>query len=252
MDLNLKGKVALITGAGSQTGMGKAIALTLAKEGCEVVITDIDQEGLNKTAAEIKAAGSKVLAIKTNITKKTEVEDMIAKALKQLKVIDILINAAGAGTPDKPFMAKSEEEWDMDINLNLKGAMYCIKATLPQMLARKSGKIVNISSVASKLCSPTASTYAAAKTGLIGFTRALAGEVAKAGVNVNAVSPGLTLTNFFKGGDPEKLKFFISMIPTGKANTAQDVANMVVFLASDVSANITGQNFSVDGGLTMN
>jgi NAD(P)-dependent dehydrogenase (short-subunit alcohol dehydrogenase family) len=252
MDLNLKGKVALVTGAGSQIGMGKAIAMTLAREGCSIIVTDIDQEGIEKTAAEIKAVGSKVIAIKGNITKKAEVEEMVSKALKQFKAIDILINAAGAGTPDKPFLEKSEEEWDLDINLNLKGMMYCIKAVLPQMLARKSGKIVNISSVASKLSSPTASTYAAAKTGVIGFTRSLANEVARLGVNVNAVSPGLTLTNFFKDADPEKLKFFLTMIPTGKANTAQDIANMVVFLASDVSANITGQNFSVDGGLTMN
>lgn len=252
MDLNLKGKVALVTGAGSQTGMGKAIALSLAKEGCDILITDIDQGGLEKTAKEIKAFGSQVIAIKADVTNKIDIEEMISAGLKQFNKIDILINAAGAGTPDKPFLEKTEEEWDSDINLNLKGVMYCTRAVLPQMLARKSGKIVNISSCASKLSSPSASTYAAAKTGIIGFTRSLAGEVARAGINVNAVSPGLTMTNFIKNIDTEKLKFFQSMIPTGKVNTVQDVANMVVFLASDVSANIVGQNFSVDGGLTMN
>ena len=252
MELNLKGKVALVTGAGSQIGMGKAIAITLAKEGCDVIVTDIDQEGLEKTASEVKSIGSQVIAIKANVTKKVDVEEMVDTVLKQFGKIDILINAAGAGTPDKPFLEKTEAEWDADINLNLRGVLYCTKAILPQMLARKSGKIVNISSCASKLSSPTASTYAAAKTGVIGFTRALAGEVARDGVNVNAVSPGLTLTNFLKNIDPDKLKFFLSMIPTGKANTAQDIANMVVFLASDVSANIVGQNFSVDGGMTMN
>jgi NAD(P)-dependent dehydrogenase (short-subunit alcohol dehydrogenase family) len=252
MELNLKGKIALITGAGSQTGMGKAIALTLAKEGCEVIITDVDNKGLDKTLAEVKAVGNRAMAIMADVTKKQDVERMVVGALKKFKKIDILINAAGAGTPDKPFLEKTEAEWDADINLNLKGVMYCTKAVLPQMLERKYGKIVNISSCASKLSSPTASTYAAAKTGVIGFTRALAGEVSRDGVNVNTVSPGLTRTNFLKNIDPEKLKFFISMIPTGKANTAQDIANMVVFLASDVSANIVGQNFSVDGGLTMN
>jgi 3-oxoacyl-[acyl-carrier protein] reductase len=252
MDLNLKGKVALVTGAGSQTGMGKAIALTLATEGCDLIITDIDKEGLEKTAAEVKAIGSQVIAVKANITQKADVEQIIAAGLEQFKKIDILVNAAGAGTPDKPFLEKTEEDWDADINLNLRGVMYCTRAVLPQMLASKSGKIINISSCASKLSSPTASTYAAAKTGVIGFTRALAGEVARAGININAVSPGLTMTNFVKNIDPEKLKFFQSMIPTGKVNTAQDVANMVVFLSSDVSANIVGQNFSVDGGLTMN
>jgi NAD(P)-dependent dehydrogenase (short-subunit alcohol dehydrogenase family) len=251
MELNLKNKVALVTGAGSQTGMGKAIAVTLAREGCEVIVTDIDNEGLDKTLAEVKAIGNRVIAVKANVTKKTDVERMVMGALKRFKKIDILINAAGAGTPDKPFLEKTEEEWDADINLNLKGVMYCTKAVLPQMLERKYGKIVNISSCASKLSSPTASTYAAAKTGVIGFTRALAGEVAREGVNVNAVSPGLTRTNFVKNIDPGKLNFFLSMIPTGKANTAQDIANIVVFLASDVSANIVGQNFSVDGGLTM-
>ncbi len=252
MDLNLKGKIALVTGAGSQTGMGKAIAVSLANEGCDILIADIDQEGLEKTAKEIKAFGSQVIAIKADVTNKTDVEEMVSAGLKQFNKIDILINAAGAGTPDKPFLEKTDEELDWDINLNLKGVMYCTRAVLPQMLARKSGKIVNISSCASKLSSPTASTYAAAKTGMIGFTRALAGEVARSGINVNAVSPGLTMTNFIKNIDTEKLKFFQSMIPTGKVNTAQDVANMVLFLASDVSANIVGQNFSVDGGLTMN
>jgi NAD(P)-dependent dehydrogenase (short-subunit alcohol dehydrogenase family) len=252
MDLYLKGKVALVTGAGSQTGMGKAIAMTLAKEGCDVIITDIDREGLDKTAVELKSTGRQIIAIKADVTIKADIEEMVAAGIKQFKTIDILINAAGAGTPDKPFLEKTEEDWDTDINLNLRGVMYCTKAVLPQMLARKSGKIVNVSSCASKLSSPTASTYAAAKTGVIGFTRALAGEVARSGVNVNAVSPGLTMTNFVKNIDPEKMKFFQTMIPTGRVNTAQDVANMVVFLASDVSANIVGQNFSVDGGLTMN
>ena len=231
--------------------MGKAIALTLAREGCELIITDIDQEGLEKTAAEVKATGRKVIAIRADITKKQEIEEMVVAALKEFQKIDILVNAAGAGTLDKPFLEKTEDDWDADIDLNLKGVLYCTKAVLPQMLQRKWGKIVNISSCASKLSSPTVSTYAAAKTGLIGFTRALAGEVASAGINVNAVSPGVTMTNFLSRIDPEKLEGFISNIPTGKANTSQDIANMVAFLVSDVSTNIVGQNFSVDGGMTM-
>ena len=251
MDLNLTGKVALVTGAGSQRGMGKAIAMTLAEEGCDVIVTDIDREGLEKTAAEVEATGRKVIAIKADLTSKREIEEMVATALDKFQKIDILINAAGAGTMDKPFLEKTEEDWDADLNLNLKGVLYCTKAVLPQMIQRKWGKIVNISSCASKLSSPTVSTYAAAKTGVIGFTRALAGEVARAGVNVNAVSPGVTLTNFISDIDTEKLESFLAMIPTGKANTAQDIANMVVFLVSDVSANIVGQNFSVDGGMTM-
>ena len=251
MDLKLTSKIALVTGAGSQTGMGKAIVLTLAREGCDVIVTDIDQEGLEKTAAAVKATGRKVMAIKADVTKKQEIKEMVAAALKEFQKIDILVNAAGAGTLDKPFLEKTEEDWDGDIDLNLKGVLYCTKAILPQMLQRKWGKIVNISSCASKLSSPTVSTYAAAKTGVIGFTRALAGEVAGAGINVNAVSPGVTMTNFLSRVDPEKLKSYISTIPTGKANTAQDIANMVVFLSSDVSANIVGQNISVDGGMTM-
>ena len=251
MDLNLKGKVALVTGAGSQIGMGKAIAITLSREGCDLIVTDIDRKGLDKTAAEIQAAGGRVVAIQADVTIKADVENLVAQGLQRFGRVDILINAAGAGTPDKPFLEKTEAEWDADINLNLRGVLYCTRAVLPQMLSRKNGKIVNVSSCASKLSSPTASTYAAAKTGVIGFTRALAGEVAGAGVNVNAVSPGLTMTNFLKDIDPGKIKFFVTMIPTGRANTPQDVANLVVFLASDVSANIVGQNFSVDGGMTM-
>ena len=125
MELNLKGKVALVTGAGSQIGMGKAIAITLAKEGCDVIVTDIDQEGLEKTASEVKSIGSQVIAIKANVTKKVDVEEMVDTVLKQFGKIDILINAAGAGTPDKPFLEKTEAEWDADINLNLRGVLYC-------------------------------------------------------------------------------------------------------------------------------
>lgn len=251
MDLGLKDKVALITGAGSQIGMGKAIALTLAKEGCDVIVTDINLEGAQKTAAEIKSLGRKVMAIKADVTKTAEVNDMVKTALAEFGKIDILVNAAGAGTVPKPFVEKTEAEWDQDLNLNLRGVLICSRAVLPQMISRKSGKIINVSSIAARLTTPYASIYAAAKSGVVGFTRSLATEVITSGINVNCIAPGLTTTNFLSNMPPELLQRFINEMPSKRANTPQDIANMAVFLASDVSRNIVGQTIAVDGGTSM-
>jgi 3-oxoacyl-[acyl-carrier protein] reductase len=254
MDLFLNGKVALVTGAGSQKGLGKGIALLLAKEGCDVIVTDIDLEGAQQTAAEIKGLGNRVMAVKANVSNSAEVKKMVASALAQFGRIDILVNNAGAITPPKPFWEKSEEEWDSDIDINLKGAVNCTKFVIPQMVSRKSGKIVSISSVGAKIGAPGGSGYAAAKAGIMGFTKSLALEVSHIGINVNCVAPGLIMTNLGKNkNNPREfpLDDMIARMPTKKANTVEDIANMVAFLVSDVSKSIVGQTFSVDGGLSM-
>lgn len=249
MDLGLKGKVALVTGAGSQKGFGKAIALTLAREGCDVIVCDVDHEGVKKTAAEIQKLGRKSLAMKMDITDSAEVKTVVEEALRQFKVIDILVNNAGAISSIRQFVDKPEQEWSRDIELNLKGAMNCAYAILPQMIARKSGKIINISSIGATIGIPNTVVYASAKAGITGFTRNLGVEVAPFGINVNSVAPGMALTNFGGGAPPpDLLEKSRATIPTRRINEPQDVANAVAFLASEAARNIVGQNLGVDGG----
>jgi 3-oxoacyl-[acyl-carrier protein] reductase len=249
MDLGLQNKVALVTGAGSQIGFGKAAALTLAREGCDIVVIDKDRAGVEQTAAEIKDLKRKVIASGVDVTNRTEVNAIVEKAIREFGKIDILVNIAGATTPPKMFVDKTEEEWDRDLDLNLKGTLYCIKAVLPQMLTRKSGKIITIASINIIKGFPTTSIYAAAKSGISGFTRVLANEVAALGINVNCIAPGLGLTNFMAGGGPPGgLDAVIQAIPKKRTTTPQDIANTVAFLVSDVSSDIIGQTISVDGG----
>jgi NAD(P)-dependent dehydrogenase (short-subunit alcohol dehydrogenase family) len=252
MDLGLKDKVAFVTGAGSQIGFGKATVLTLAREGCDTVIADIDLEGARQTAAEVTTSGRKALAFKVDVTRRADVEAAVGSTLKEFGRIDILVNIAGATTPPKFFIDKTENEWDKDLNLNLKGVLYCTRAILPQMLSRKSGKIVNVASVNVKKGFPTTSIYAAAKAGVVGFTRVLANETAASGINVNCIAPGLGLTNFGAGGAPPGgLDAIIQGIPNRRTTTPQDIANIVAFLVSDVSSDIVGQTIYVDGGTSI-
>ena len=251
MDLGLKGKTAIITGAGSQKGFGKAAALTLAREGCNVVVADIDLEGAEQTAAEIRTSGRTAIAIGVDVTLSTQVDRMVKTTLGKFGQIDILACIAGATTVPKFFVDKTEEEWDKDFNLNLRGVLYCIRAVLPHMLSRKSGKIITTASVNVIKGFPTTSTYAAAKSGLAGFTRVLANEVAGEGINVNCIAPGLGLTNFVTGEPPGGIQGIIAGIPNKRTTTPQDIANAVAFLASDVSSDIVGQMISVDGGTSI-
>jgi NAD(P)-dependent dehydrogenase (short-subunit alcohol dehydrogenase family) len=256
MDLGLKGKIALVTGAGSQTGFGKGIALTLAKEGCSVIIIDKDLVGAQKTAAEIEALGREALALISDVTKSAEVNSAVKKALARFGKIDILVNNAGASTPPKAFVDKTEEEWEPDINLNLKAVLICTKAVLPQMIEHKYGKIINISSGVGTMGLANSSIYSAAKAGVMAFTKALAKEVISKGIHVNSVSPGLGDTGFLRSSNviktaetpPEFTKHVNMDIPVGRMTTPQDIGNMVAFLVSDVSYDIVGQVFDVDGG----
>ena len=254
MDLGLKDKVALVTGAGSPIGFGRAIALTLAREGCDIIANDINLEEAEQAAAEVEALGRKAVAVKADVSNSAEVNDMVKAALEQFDKIDILVNNAGASIPGKTFIEKPETEWDVDINVNLKGVLICTKAVLPQMLERKYGKIINISSGIGITGGATVVIYGAAKAGVIAFTKGLAAEVAALGINVNSVAPGGAKTGFARNAPPEFLEFvesFVAKIPLGRLTEPQDIANMVAFLASDVASDIVGQTFSVDGGVTM-
>jgi len=259
MDFGLTDKVALVTGTGSQAGMGKEIALTLAREGCHVVCTDINLEGAEKTAADVRALGRQAVAIRADICRSAEVTKMAAEAVGKLGKIDILVNVAGGATFGGPLAEMTEENVDKELTLNLKGALNCARAVLPGMLGRKSGKIVSISSFGARTGVAGAVVYCSAKEGIIGLTKALAKEVGPAGINVNAIAPGLVLTEFYGPGLEKLPPQMRQRAPAGgpgpmpgpKLTSTRDVANTVAFLVSDVSANINGQTISVDGGQFM-
>jgi 3-oxoacyl-[acyl-carrier protein] reductase len=256
MELGLKGKAVIITGAGSQVGIGKAITLNLAKEGCVMIISDIDLAGAEKTAAEAKKLGAKCIALKVDVTNRADVANMVKTAIKEFGKIDILVNNAGGTSFSGPLAVAKEEDLDKEINLNLYGVINCTKAVLPGMLERKSGKIVTISSLAGRSGVPGGSAYSAAKEGVIGMTKAVAKEVGPSNININAIAPGLVLTNFYGGPGlpklpPQMQEGAKTTTPMRRPTTVEDIANMAAFLVSDVSCNITGQTISVDGGLFM-
>lgn len=251
MDLNLRGEVALVTGAGSPVGFGRAIALKLAREGCDIIVNDVDLDGAEITATGVRALGRKALAIKADVANSTQVTDMVRVAIEQYGKIDILVNNAGVISSSKPFVEKPETEWKREIDIDLYGVLICTKAVLNHMISRKKGKIVNISSGIGKSGMANCTVYCAAKGGVIAFTKALAYEVARLGISVNSVAPGIAATAFQATLSPEIMERTKAAIPLGRITEPDDVANMVAFLASDVATDIVGQTFSVDGGRFM-
>lgn len=238
MDLQLKDKVALVTGAGSQIGYGRAIALTLAEEGCDIVAADIDLDGAKQTAAQVESLGRKALAVKVDVTRQVEVDDMVKEAIDKFGRIDILVNNAGASSQLRPFMEMTEEDWDFDIHTNLYGQMRVARAVLPHMIARKYGRIINTSGGQGI---PSISIYGAAKAGVVMFTKALAREVASEGVIVNAVGPGLGKTGLVYRAPKEMLEGEKQASMLKRLCEPSDVAPVVAFLASDRCSYMVGQ-----------
>lgn len=251
MDLGLNGKVALVTGAGSQIGFGKGIVMTLARNGCDIIACDIDLEGTEKTVADVRALGRKAMAIRADVTISREINSMVETAVTEFGRIDILVNNAGSGTPPRSFMQTTESDWNRDIDINLKGVIICTRAVLDQMISRGYGKIINITSHCARTGGAAVAVYSAAKAGVLAFTKGLAAEMAPLGININSVAPGLGFTQFVAEAPKEMLDSFLQKVPTGKPTTPDDMGNAVAFLASDLSTNIVGQSISVDGGLTM-
>ena len=238
MDLQLKDKVALVTGAGSQIGYGKAICLTLAEEGCDIIAADIDLSGAKQTAAQVEILGRKALAVKADVTKQAEVDAMVEKAIKKFGKIDILVNNAGASSQLRPFLEMTEEDWEFDIGVNLLGQMRVARAVLPHMIARKYGRIINTSGGQGV---PNISIYGAAKGGVVQFTKALAREVASKGVIVNAIGPGLGKTGLVYRAPKEFLEGERQMSLLKRLCEPRDVAPVVAFLASDKCSYMVGQ-----------
>ena len=254
MDYGLKGKVALVTGTASQAGMGKAISVTLANEGCDIISCDLDLAGAQKTADEVKALGRKAAAFKVDVTNDDAVKATVKTALAQFDKIDILVNTAGASAGGgKPFLEQNSDMWQKDISLNLYGTMNMSKAVVPGMVERKYGKIVNFASIAAK--QPLLGSYSAAKAAVISVTAGLANTYGPSNINCNCIAPGVVGTNFFNAIPEERRKQMwegmANRVPMRRIQTVEDIANAVAFLVSDVSKNITGQCIQVDSGLVM-
>ena len=255
----LENKVALITGSGR--GIGRAIAKLFAKEGAQVFLTARTAGQLASVAAEIEAEGEQAGFVAADLTREKECEHVVASAKAKFGRVDILVNNAGHYGPVVPVEEYSLEEFDKVIAVHLRAAFVLSKLVLPEMYARKSGVILNISSLSAKAAYAWGSAYAAAKAGLLGLTRVMAAEAARQGVRVNAICPGpVTETDMSKelgkslakrmGVSPdEQLKGFLSSIPQGRGQTAIEIAQAALFLCSEMSSAMVGQSINVDGGV---
>ncbi len=247
-------KTVIVTGGGG--GIGGATCQRMAQEGAKVAVFDMNLEAAQKVADAITAAGGQATAFKCNITDRAAVDAAVAATEAQLGPIDVLVNNAGWDV-FKPFTKTTPDQWERLIAINLTGALHMHHAVLPGMAARKSGRIVNISSDAARAGSSGEAVYAACKGGLVAFSKTIAREHARHGITVNVVCPGPTDTALFAdykqgAGNPEKLmEAFTRAIPLGRIGQPQDLPGAIAFFASDDAAFITGQVLSVSGGLTM-
>ena len=247
--MKLEGKKALVTGA--SRGIGRAIALALAAEGADVVVNYAGSEAAAKAvAAEIEAMGRKALVLQADISSNESATAMVDAAVKEFGRIDILVNNAGI-TRDGLLMRMKEEDWDAVLATNLKGVFNCTKAAVKYMMKQKAGRIVSISSVVGLMGNAGQANYAAAKAGVLGFTKAVAKEVAARGITVNAIAPGFIQTDMTAVLSEKVVEGMLNTIPLHKLGDPEDIAKAVVFLVSDDAKYITGQTLHVDGGMVM-
>ena len=246
----LKGKVALVTG-GSR-GIGKAIALSLAKNGANVVVNySGNEEAAQKVVEEITALGVKAIAYKANVSSCDEVAALVKNTVDEFGSIDILVNNAGI-TRDGLLLRMKDADWDAVIDTNLKGVFNCIKAAAKFMTRQRNGRIINISSVVGQIGNPGQMNYVAAKAGVLGLTKTAAKELASRNITVNAIAPGFIETDMTNELNEQIRNSMLTNIPLQSFGQPEDIANAVVFLATDASRYITGQTINVDGGLVMN
>lgn len=245
----LESKVALITGAAR--GIGKAIAIAYAKQGANVAITDMaPQEAIDATAKEIEAFGVKAIGYHSNASDFAASQATVEQIIKDFGKVDILVNNAGI-TRDTLLMRMSEEQWDLVMLVNLKSAFNLTKAVTPFMMKQKNGSIINMSSVVGVSGNAGQSNYSASKAGLIGFTKSIAKELGSRGIRSNAVAPGFIITEMTGALSEEVRNEWASKIPLKRGGTPEDVANVCVFLASDLSSYVTGQVVHCCGGMNM-
>ena len=262
MDLNLAGRTVIVTGGGSN--IGRAIVLAFASEKCNVVIADIDEAQGQKTAKEASSLGGKVIAIKTDVTSFDSVTATVKRIIEEFGKLDILVNNVG-WTLDRLFIEKSRSELEKEVNINFWGVLNCTRAVLEHMIERKYGKIISIGSDAGRMGEYREAVYAACKGGVIALSKSLARELGRYGINVNVVCPGVTVPenpeyagelSMWKGPmaqvfTTEAQEKAAKAYPLRRLGKPEDIANVVVFLASDAASFITGQTISVSGGYTM-
>ncbi len=244
----LKGKTAIVTGA--TAGIGKEIALTFAKQGAKVAVFGTHPERGLEVVEAIKAQGGDGVFIAVDIAKTDAVESSVQQAVEKLGHVDILVNNAGI-TKDQLMLKMTEEDWDSVIDINLKSCYNTCKALMRAMLKARQGKIINISSVVGLTGNAGQVNYASSKAGMIGFTKALAQEVAKRGITVNCIAPGFIETRMTDAMTEEQRKNVLEKIPMGRMGSTKDIANAALFLASPFADYITGQVITVDGGMVM-
>jgi len=243
---DLSGKVAIVTGA--SRGIGRAISLALAGRGALVILTDVLGPQTEALAAEMTAGGGRAEAVTMDVTSAESVQAAVEGVLGRHGRVDILVNNAGIAR-DQLLMRMKREEWDAVLNINLTGAFTCAQAVLRQMMRQRSGRIVSISSVVGQMGNAGQSNYAASKAGLIGFSKALAREVAARNITVNVVAPGLIDTDMTRALSEGVRSEWAAKVPLGRLGTPEDVAAAVAFLASDEASYITGQVLAVNGGM---
>lgn len=248
----LEGKVALITGASS--GIGRATAEAMAREGARVAVNYCkNRAGAESTLEAIRKQGEEAIALHADVTRAEDVQALVRGVRERWGRVDILVNNAGDLIARHFLADMTEDYWDQIIALNLKSAFLCVKAVWEEMAARKSGCIVNVTSIAARNGGgPGAAAYAAAKGGLLTYTKALAKELAPYGIRVNGVAPGVIATPYHeRHSTPELFQKFVAGIPLGRAGTAEEVAEVIVFLASSAARYLTGETIEVNGGMWM-
>jgi len=261
MDLHLKEKVAIVTGGGSN--IGRAISLTLAQEGAKVAIADIDESQMEKVVGVIEDSGGIAIAVKTDITRYDQAKTMVKKVLDKFEKIDVLVNNVGWDQL-MPFVETTPDLWDRIVDINYKGMMNCCHQILPHMIERRAGAVVSVASDAGRMGEFREAVYGGCKAAQMSLSKTIAREVGRYGIRLNVVCPGLTphkspeevgeFGGFGRGFspiDPERAEKASKLYPLRRLGKAQDIANAVAFLASDVSSFITGQTLSVSGGYTM-
>ncbi len=247
--MTVKDRVAIVTGAGSEKGIGRSIAVTLAKYGADIVVADLDLAGAEKVAEEIRGLGRRAIACRVNVTDKSAIQEMMQATEKEFGRLDILVNNAGITQPVR-VADTTEADWDRILDVNLKSTFLCSQAAIELMKKNSYGRIVNMSSVSGKQGGGVfgGAHYSAAKAGILGFSKALAKEVVGDGITVNSVAPGAIATDIRRGISDEKEKAIADAIPMKRTGRPEEVAFVVAFLAADEAAYITGEDIDINGG----
>ena len=244
----LSDKVAIVTGA--SRGIGRLIAVALAGQGTKVVVSARNAEALDSLVSEIGQQGGQALAVAGDVAVEADADNLVARAVESYGKVDILVNNAGI-TRDGLLLRMKSEDWDAVLDTNLKGAFLCIRAAAKVMSKQRAGRVINISSVVGEMGNAGQANYCASKAGLIGLTKSVARELARRNVTVNAVTPGFIVTDMTDNMTDKAREAMTDQIPLGRLGEPEDVANAVLFLASDQSSYITGQVLGVNGGMYM-